>query len=117
MAANDKKKQSIDPIYQKFTKSVVRSLGSTEFYEFFMDAISRADNQFQFSNRKMEKLVDIKWVDAIEEALEGMQNIIANPRNIIREDELIVNVAHVKKAGSDVVRHLAQHGSLVDRIS
>lgn len=118
MAANDRKKQSlsvIDPIYQKFMKSVVRSLGSTEFYEFFMDAISRADNQFQFSNRKMEKLVDIKWVDAIEEALEGMQNIIANPRNIIREDELIVNVAHVRKAGSDVVRHLAQHGSLVDK--
>lgn len=118
MAANEKNKQSttgIDPIYQKFMKSVVRSLGSTDFYEFFMDAISRADNQFQFSNRKMEKLIDLKWVDAIEEALEGMQNIVANPRNIIREDELIVNVAHVKKAGSDVVRHLAQHGSLVDQ--
>ena len=118
MAANDKKKKSstsIDPIYQKFMKSVVRSIGSTEFYEFFMDTIAYADNQFQFSNRKMEKIVDLKWVDAIEDALEGMQNIISNPRNIIREDELIVNVAHVKKAGSDVVRHLAQHGSLVDQ--
>ena len=53
-----KKKDSlIDPLYQKYTKSVIRALGSTEFYEFFMDAISRADNQFQFSNRKMEKTV------------------------------------------------------------
>ena len=118
MAATDKKKKSstsIDPIYQKFMKSVVRSIGSTDFYEFFMDTISRAENQFQFSNRKMEKIVDLKWVDAIEEAMEGMQNIISNPRNIIREDELIVNVAHVKKAGADVVRHLAQHGALVDQ--
>lgn len=120
MAANNnetEKKQNtsvIDPIYQKFSRSVVRALASTEFYEFFMDAISRADNSFQFSNRKVEKLVDLDWVDAIDEALEGFQNIIANPRNRIREDELIVNVAHAKKAGADTVRHLAQHSALVE---
>lgn len=110
-----KKDQLIDPLYQKYTKSVIRALGSTEFYEFFMDAISRADNQFQFSNRKMEKTVDLTWVDAIEESLSSFQNIVSNPRNVIREDELIVNVANAKKAGADVVRHLAQHSALVEK--
>ena len=111
-----KKKDSlIDPLYQKYTKSVIRALGSTDFYEFFMDAISRADNQFQFSNRKMEKTVDTSWVDAIEESLPAFQNIVSNPRNVIREDELIVNVANAKKAGADVVRHLAQHAELVEK--
>lgn len=110
-----KKKNLIDPLYQKYTKSVIRALGSTEFYEFFMDAISKAENEFQFSNRKLEKTVDLNWVDAIEDSLPAFQNIISNPRNIIREDELIVNVANAKKAGSDVVRHLAQHANLVDK--
>ena len=111
-----KKKDSlIDPLYQKYAKSVIRALGSTEFYEFFMDAVSRADNQFQFSNRKMEKTVDLSWVDAIEESLPAFQNIVSNPRNVIREDELIVNVANAKKAGADVVRHLAQHAELVEK--
>ena len=111
-----KKKQTlIDPIYQKYTKSVIRALGSTDFYEFFMDAISRADNEFQFSNRKLQKTVDLDWVDAIEETLAAFQKIISNPRNIIREEELIVNVANAKKAGSDVVRHLAQHAQLVEK--
>ena len=110
-----KKDSLIDPIYQKYTKSVIRALGSTEFYDFFMDAISHAENQFQFSNRKMEKTVDLDWVDAIEDTLPAFQNIIASPRNVIREDELIVNVANAKKAGSDVVRHLAQHASLVEK--
>ena len=111
-----KKKDSlIDPLYQKYTKSVIRALGSTDFYEFFMDAVSRADNRFQFSNRKMEKTVDLEWVDAIEESLPAFQNIVSNPRNIIREDELIVNVANAKKAGADVVRHLAQHAELVEK--
>lgn len=105
----------IDPIYEKFTKSVLRSIGSTEFYEFFMDTVSHARNEFQFSNRKMEKFIDTKWIDALEESLEGFQHIIENPRNVIREEELIVNVANAKKAGSDVVRHLAQHGALVEK--
>ena len=110
-----KKEVLIDPLYQKYTKSVIRALGSTEFYEFFMDAISRAENQFQFSNRKMEKTVDLDWVDAIDNSLSAFQNIVSNPRNIIKEDELVVNVANAKKAGADVVRHLAQHAELVEK--
>lgn len=109
-----RKLSTIDALYNKFTHSVRRAIGSTEFYEFFMDTMSRADSEIQFSNRKMEKIIDIKWVDAIEKAIPAMQNIVANPRNIIREEELIVNVANAKKGGSDVVRHLAQHGQLVD---
>ena len=104
----------IDPIYRKFTKGVIRSIGSTEFYEYFMDAVENANNQFQFSNRKMEKTVDLNWVDEIERALPAIQNIISSPRNIIQEEELIVNAAHAKKAGSDVVRHLSQHASYVE---
>lgn len=115
-SAGAKKKESlIDPLYQKYTKSVIRALGSTDFYEFFMDAVSKAENQFQFSNRKMEKTVDLTWVDMIEESLPAIQSIVSNPRNIIKEDELIVNVANAKKAGADVVRHLAQHAGLVEK--
>lgn len=108
-----RKSGSIDAVYQKYARGVIRALASTDFYEFFMDMIDRADNEFQFSNRRCEKVVDPKWVDAIEEALIGFQNIIDNPRNVIKEEEIIVNVAHAKKGGSDVVRHLAQHGHFV----
>ena len=107
----EKKISLIDSIYTKYMKSVVRALGSSEFYEFFMGAIATADNQFQFSNRRMEKLIDESWIDAIEEALPGLQNIIMQPRNVIREDELIVNVGLARKSDSSTVRHLAQHGS------
>lgn len=105
----------VDPIYQKFTKSVIRALGSTDFYQYFMDAIANANNQIQFSNRKMIKTVDTTWVNAIEEALPGLQTIINNPRNIIKEEELIVNVANAKRTGTEVVQHLAQHAALVEK--
>ena len=112
-----KKDVLIDSLYQKYTKSVIRALGSTEFYEFFMDAVSKAENRFQLSNRKMEKTVDLDWVDAIDNSLSAFQNIVSNPRNMIKEDELIVNVANAKKAGADVVRHLAQHAELVEKFN
>jgi hypothetical protein len=110
----NKKPGLIDPVYQKFTKSVIRALGSNDFYTFFMDSISKADNEFQFSNRRMEKTVDTAWVDAIEDAVNAFQNIINMPRRVIQEEELIVNVANAKKGGADVVQHLAMHAGLVD---
>ena len=107
------KQATMDAIYQKYARGVVRTLASSDFYEFFMDMIQKAENEVQFSNRRSEKIIDPSWVDAIDESLQGFQNIISNPRNVIKEEELIVNVAFAKKGGSDVVRHLAQHGNLV----
>jgi hypothetical protein len=110
----EEKETLIDSVYQQFVRGVVGAIGSTEFYEYFMEAISRAQNEFQFSNRKMVKTIDTSWVDAVEESLNAMQNIIATPRNVIAEEDLIVNVANAKKSSAETVRHLAQHSSLVD---
>lgn len=119
MADTKKKKNGaqslpVDEVYNKFTRSVVRALGSNEFYQFFMDTVSKADNEIQFSNRKEVKSVDPAWVDAVEESLQGFQHIVNMPRQEIKEDELIVNVAHAKRTGQDVVRHLASHAGLVE---
>lgn len=118
MATTKKKTESetsnlIDPIYQRFVGGVLRSIGSTEFYAFFMNAIANAENQFQFSNRKLEKTVDETWVDAIEESLEAMQQIVSTPRHIIKEEDLIVNIANAKRCSSETVQHLAQHSQLI----
>ena len=107
-------KPLIDPVFQRFVNGVTRAIGSTEFYEYFMDCMNIAETEIQFSNRKLIKTVDLNWVDKIEDTLEAIQSIVENPRNIIKEEELIVNVAHAKKANAETVRHLAQHSGLVE---
>ncbi len=104
----------IDPIYHNYMKAVSRSLADSEFYENFMSVLFHADHDIQFSNKKVEMAIDLSWIDAVEEAIEGLQNIISSPRNVIREEEIIVNVAHARKAGADTVRHLAQNSSMID---
>ena len=110
----EEKAALIDSIYRKFVRGVSRAIGSDEFYEYFMTAIGNSHREFQFSNRRLIKSVDITWVEKIEGALSAMQNIISTPRNIIKEEELIVNVANAKKAGAETVRHLAVHSALVE---
>ena len=114
LSTNKQNEELVETLFKKYVKSTIRTLGSTDFYESFMSALAHAQNEIQFSNRRMEKIVDTEWIEAIETGLKGFQNIIENPRNVIREDELIVNVANARKTGSDVVRHLATHASLVE---
>jgi len=114
MSKAGNKLSAVDAVYLKYTKSVIRSLSSTAFYDYFMAQMECAQNEFQFSNRKVTKVVDIKWVEAMEAALPFVQNVISNPRNMIREEEIIVNIANARKSDDSVIRHLAQHGSLVE---
>ena len=71
--------QTADVLFEKYVKSTIRTLGSTEFYETFMEAISRAQNEIQFSNRRMEKVVDTDWIDAVESTLTGYHKFMENP--------------------------------------
>ncbi len=107
----------IDPLYKKYSSKVISALASTEFYEYFMSVMASAQNTFQFSNRRIEKTVDERWVKAVEAVMKPMQEIIDNPRNFIVSEEIISNIALVKKVEPDGIRHLAQHGNMIDEVT
>lgn len=108
--------KQIDSIYQAYTARIIKYLSSTEFYNQFMSVIESGKNTFQFSNRKVEKHIDEAWVTAIEDVIKPMEEIIANPRNFIAQEEVVVNIALAKKVTPASVRHLAQHGNMIDTI-
>jgi len=110
-------KRLIDPIYKKYASRVISAVASTDFYEYFMEVISAGKNSFQFSNRHVEKQVDERWVIAIEDCIKPMEEIINNPRNFIMTEEAIVNVALAKKVTPDSIKHLAQHGDMIDSVT
>jgi len=109
--------RQIDPIYKAYTARIIKYLASTEFYDYFMAVLDSGKNTFQFSNRKVEKTVDESWVAAIEAVIKPMEEIIANPRNFIIQEEAIVNIALAKKVTPDSIIHLSQHGNMIDTIT
>ncbi len=105
----------IDPIYKQYAARIIKYIASTEFYDYFMMMLENGKNTMQFSNRRVEKIVDKTWVVAIETAMKPMEEIINNPRKFIIQEEIIVNVALAKTVTPETVQHLAQHGAMVDR--
>lgn len=113
----EREKQYIDPIYLIYSAQVISEIESLEFYDFFIQNLERGKREFEFSNRKLEKSVDETWVKAIEDTLEAFRAITQNPRNFIREQEEVVNVAVARQSTPDVIRHLTTHGNYIDEVS
>ena len=113
----EREKQYIDPIYLIYSAQVISEIESLEFYDFFIQNLERGKREFEFSNRKLEKSVDETWVKAIEDTLDAFREITQNPRNFIREQEEIVNVAVARQSTPDVIRHLTTHGNYIDEVN
>lgn len=111
-----KRRRLIDPVYKKFTAKAFQALASTEFYEYFMAMISQGSHEFQFTNKRLNKEVDPAWVDIIEATLPALDEICRNPRVIITQEELIINVVQARRVDSQVVRHLCSHGNFVESV-
>lgn len=117
MVLLEKQKANAVSTYKKYAAAVAKTLADEEFYDNLFDVFASGNNEIEFSNKKIEMAVDTKWIDAIEEAVQALQDIIASPRAVIKEEELIVNIANAKKSGPDTVRHLAQNGALIDEFN
>lgn len=68
-------------------------------------------------NRKlMEKSIDVSWVEAIEDGLIHVDNVIRNPGRTIVDVEEIVPIALSKKITVESIKHLAQHTDLIQSV-
>lgn len=113
----EKRRSSIDPVYQKFSSGFNMALRGDDFYEYFLENLRLGSTSVQFSNRHLEKKIDEKWIVAIEDCMEAFRNIIMNPRNFIIEKEEVVNVAVARQSTPDVLIHLTTHGQFIDDIN
>lgn len=68
-------------------------------------------------NRKlMEKSIDVSWVEAIEDGIIHVDNVIRNPGRTIVDVEEIVPIALSKKITVESIKHLAQHTDLIQSV-
>lgn len=63
-----------------------------------------------------EKVIDMDWVLAMEEALPYIQKAIDEQRRFIMQVENVVRVEKAKKITTDSVKHLAQHTNFIAKV-
>lgn len=62
------------------------------------------------------KILNLDWVERIEQALPYMDKAIRESRSFIEQRDEIVSIEKVKKINIQSVRHLAQHTNLIARV-
>ena len=87
------------------------------FYDFCSNAISGGDNIFFQKYRMETRLFDFDWLDAVEDALDKIDNIVRNPKSFIKEDQEVVPIERAKRTGYEAVKHLSSHSQFVKEVT
>ena len=101
--------------YDNFMKSV-EMLETDEQFNAVYSLLLSGKNTFAFNRKIMEKAIDVSWVEAIENGLPHLDNVLRNPRKTIEDVEEIVPIALSRKITVESVKHLAQHTDLIQDI-
>ncbi len=63
-----------------------------------------------------EKVIDMDWVEAIEETLPYIQKAIDEQRRFIKQVDNVVRIELAKKVGPESVKHLSQHTNFIAKV-
>ena len=73
-------------------------------------------NTFAMNRKLMAKAIDVTWVEAIENGLVHLDNVLRSPSRTIEDVEEVVPIALSRKITVESVKHLAQHTDLIQSI-
>ncbi|WP_242940180.1 signal peptidase I [Ruminococcus albus] len=106
----------MDSLYGKWYEDFKESTGLFDDDELFgsLDNLLHSSrNTFAMNKKLMAKAIDVSWVEAIENGLVHLDNVLRNPRRTIEDVEEIVPIALSRKITVESVKHLAQHTDLI----
>ena len=106
----------IQELFEQYHESFLNAVNSDDFFTFLMNAIQSGDNEMSFLIKKLNKNIDMRWVEVLEDCIIPLDTIIRNPRRFIVQEDEVVPIHLSKKVTPDSVRHLAQHTHMISKI-
>ncbi len=99
----------IQELFEQYHRSFLNAVNSDDFYTYLMNAVQSGDNEMSFLMKKLNKNIDMTWVEVLEDCIVPLDTIIRNPRRFIVQEDEVVPIHLSKKVTPDSVRHLSQH--------
>lgn len=90
--------------------------GDGESFSRFFSALRGGENKVLHNVVSRTVMLDDNWILTLENALHSIEQIVRNPRKFIAENELILDVAKVRRTTSKTVRHLSTNSQYVQNI-
>lgn len=104
---------TLNDLYLKYVNKVGTTLEKDRYFQYLFAMTQAGSNVLSQRNKVLHKAVDEQWLSTIEESLDSINNVIANPRRFVATSEEIVPVALAKKITADSVRHLSQNTQFI----
>lgn len=95
---------------------IARINGDSESYMRFFAALRGGENKVLHNVVSQAVMLEDDWILTIEGALHSIEAIVRNPRKFIASNELILDVAKVRRTNSKTVMHLTTHSQFVQNI-
>lgn len=108
-------KEGYDQWYDEF-KETLDMMGENDLFDIMDSLVGSSKSTISLNRKLMEKAIDVSWVEAIENGIIHVDNVIRNPSRTIIDVEEIVPIALSKKITVESVKHLAQHTDLIQSI-
>ena len=106
----------IEDIYGRFACDFLTELRSDEFYTYFMNAVKSGERNVLLHERFIDRDIDVRWIEMIENTLIPLDTIIRTPQRFIKNEEEIVPIEMVRNVTTESIRHLAQHTNMIARV-
>ncbi len=86
-------------------------------YNYINEGLKDGDNgKDSLVGKTNEKVIDMDWVEAIEEVLPYIQKAIDEQRRFIKQIENVVRIELARKTGPESVKHLSQHTNFIAKV-
>ncbi len=102
--------------YQEYADRIVSLLKDDQFYEGYKSRVKAGRNSFELLRRRHTQVIDMTWVNNIEECIVSLDNIVRNPRKFIVQEEDIVDISLARSISTESVKHLAQHTNMIAQV-
>ena len=97
-------------------RNVNNAVNKNEDFVALKQVLSDGENYIRQTQRTEVKKFDTKIIQELEEGLNAIEKILANPRTFIKEQAELVQVGLAKKVSSLSIRHFATHSQFVQII-
>ncbi|SEF79185.1 protein of unknown function [Eubacterium ruminantium] len=114
-----KKGNALNEKYGEWYQELRNALGTmqeNDIYDDMNKVVGSGRSNISMNRKLMEKSIDVSWVEAIENGLIHVDNVIRRPSRTIVDVEEIVPIALSRKVTVESVKHLAQHTDLIQSI-
>ncbi len=84
-----------------------------EEYDIILGFLKRKTADVKLVKRYIVKTIDEKWITAIEDCLDALDDCVRKPTHFIEETEELLPIERTKKVTPRSIRHLCEHTDLI----